>query len=155
MKAYTSLSDQIHINLPNQVGIEFKSYIRMYMDTSRKWRSFFKIEVVVRTNLSQFEIEKYKFIIIYPNLLRRTRPCTDGLEGPGRRAAEGAGSAPSANSDMEEGWICDIAAMLWMMASIVLSSMTTVDTAAVLVSISNRSEEGNGSETLAGSDIEG
>lgn len=27
--------------LPNQVGIEFKSYIRMYMDTSRTWRSFF------------------------------------------------------------------------------------------------------------------
>jgi hypothetical protein len=41
------------------------------------------------------------------------------------------------------------------MASIVLASMTTVDTAAVLVSISNRSEEGNGSETLVGSDIKG
>jgi hypothetical protein len=34
--------------------------------------------------------------------------------------------------------------------------MTTVGTAAVLVSfISNGSEEGNGSETSAGSDIEG
>ena len=103
MKACTSLSDQIHINLPNQVGIEFKSYIRMYMDTSRKWRSFFETDVVVRTILSQFEIEKYKFIIIYPNLRRRTRPRSDGLEGPRRRAAEGWSSAPSANSDMEEG----------------------------------------------------
>jgi hypothetical protein len=56
---------------------------------------------------------------------------------------------------MEEGWIYTIAAMLWMMASIVLLLMTTVDMAAVLVSISNRSEEGNGSETSEGSNIEG
>jgi predicted nucleic acid-binding Zn-ribbon protein len=38
---FRAYSDQIHINLPNQVGLEFKSYIRMYRDTSRKWRSFF------------------------------------------------------------------------------------------------------------------
>jgi hypothetical protein len=44
---------------------------------------FFDTEVVVQTILSEIEIEKYKFIIIYPNLRRRTRPRTDGLEGPG------------------------------------------------------------------------
>jgi hypothetical protein len=66
-----------------------------------------------------------------------------------------AGSAPSANSDMGEGWICTIAAMLLAMASIVLASVSTIDTATILVSISNRSEEDNGSETSAGSDIEG
>jgi hypothetical protein len=101
----------------------------MYMDTSIKWRSFFETEVVVQTILSQFEIEKYKFIIIYPNLQRRTQPHNNGLEGPGRWAAEGWSSAPSANSDMEEGWICGFA--------------TTLGTAAILVYfISDGSEEG-------------
>jgi hypothetical protein len=43
-----------------------------------------------------------------------------------------------------------------MMALIVLASIHTLGTAAVLVSfISNGSEEDNGSETSAGSDIEG
>jgi hypothetical protein len=42
------------------------------------------------------------------------------------------------------------------MASIVLASIHTLSTTAVLVSfISKGSEEGNGSETSAGSDIEG
>ena len=87
------------------------------------------MDVVVQTILSQFKIEKYKFIIIYPNLRHRTRPRSDGLEGLGRRAAEGWSSAPSANSDMEEGWICGFA--------------TTLGTAAVLVYfISDGSEEG-------------
>jgi hypothetical protein len=70
------------------------------------------------------------------------------------RSEEGNRSETSAGSDIE-GWICTVAAMLLAMASIVLASVSTVDTAAVLVSISNRSEEGNGSETSAGSDIEG
>jgi hypothetical protein len=42
------------------------------------------------------------------------------------------------------------------MASIILALIHTLGTAAVLVSfISNGSEEGNGSETSAGSNIEG
>jgi hypothetical protein len=41
------------------------------------------------------------------------------------------------------------------MASIILALVSTVDMAAVLVSVSNRSKEGNGSEISAGSDIEG
>ena len=41
--------------------------------------------------------------IIYPNLRRRTRPRGNGQEGPGRRAAEGWSSVPSANSNMEGG----------------------------------------------------
>ena len=158
MKACTSLSDQIHINLLNQVGIEFESYI-------------------VQTILSQFEIEKYKIIIIYPNLRRRTRPRRGGIEGPGRRKAEGWSSAPSAVEAMlsamasmfvasmttvgtaavlvffisdgsAEGWIGGFAARLQVMASMFVASMTTVGTAAVLVFfIINGSEKRNESET--------
>jgi hypothetical protein len=70
------------------------------------------------------------------------------------RSEEGNGSETLAGSDIED-WIYAVASMLWMMASIILASMTTIDMAAVLVSISNRSKEGNRSETSTGSDIEG
>jgi hypothetical protein len=88
---------------------------------------FFETEVVVRIILSQIEIEKYKFIIIYLNLWRRTRSCTDGLEGPARRAAEGWSSASSANSDMEEGWICGFATTLGTAAVLVAGSVPSTN----------------------------